>query len=51
MAMSAKQLNHTDANAEYLLIQSWLGLATVVVWCIMLVVVKYREKKEELRIL
>lgn len=51
LGMSSKQLNQTETNETYLLIQCWLGLLTVVIWCIMLVVIKYLEKKEELRVL
>ena len=46
ISMSPKQLNENDENSFYIFLQSWLGLITVVIWCFMLIVIKYIEKKE-----
>ena len=41
ISLGSKEMNPTDINQRYYIIQCWLGVATVIIWLISFFAVKY----------
>lgn len=50
ISLGSKQVNKTDENENYYYIQCWIGVGMVVIWTLMLFVLKYLEKEQEVRV-
>ena len=50
ISLASKMTSETDENKNYYLIQCYIGVGLVVIWCIMFFVLKYFEKEQEVRV-
>lgn len=47
LSIGSKQMNPTDENAAYYLIQCWIGIGLVIIWMITIFIFKYYERSYE----
>lgn len=50
VSIAAKEKYGTDTDKTFLTIQCWIGMALIIVWLIAIILMKYYEKKEEIRV-
>lgn len=50
LSLGSKQLNPTDDNKKYYLIQCWIGVGLLVLWMFVLFFLKYSESAQEARV-
>lgn len=41
ISLAAKEVNQTEENKNYYYVSCWLGVATVILWCLIIFVLKY----------
>ena len=46
ISLASKMTDHTSENSTFYLIQCYIGLGMVVIWCFLLFVLKYFEKEQ-----
>lgn len=46
ISLSSKQMNYTPTNRLYYYISCWLGVATAIIWLLVIICIKYDEIKD-----
>ena len=50
LSLGSKQVNKTEENKTFYYIQAWIGAAVMLLWLLMMFLMKYFEKEEEVRV-
>lgn len=50
LSLGSKQINPTDENKNYYLIQCWIGLCLVIIWLFVFFILKYSEASQEAKV-